>query len=146
LSAIRDSFRFFLCARCKKQVVVCSHCDRGQIYCSTECSRIRRRETIRRAAKKYQEGGLGARNHARRQNRYRERLKKVTHQGSAGAIPSHILLAATVVAWLTRPRRGVDCQLDPPRALPETRYCHFCGCQATGFVRFSYLGSTEAPG
>jgi hypothetical protein len=26
--------RFFLCARCRAQVLVCRRCDRGQTYCS----------------------------------------------------------------------------------------------------------------
>ena len=25
--------QFFLCGRCRAQVLICSHCDRGQIYC-----------------------------------------------------------------------------------------------------------------
>ena len=32
------SARLFLCARCRDQVLLCSHCDRGQVYCSRACS------------------------------------------------------------------------------------------------------------
>ena len=31
--------RLFLCARCRTQVLLCSHCDRGQRYCTPACSR-----------------------------------------------------------------------------------------------------------
>ena len=28
-----DDARLFVCARCKRQVLICSRCDRGQEYC-----------------------------------------------------------------------------------------------------------------
>ena len=83
--AIRECHRQFLCARCRKQVTICSHCDRGQIYCSKECSKIRRRELLRMAARRYQKTPRGAHYHARRQHHYRLQNQKVTHQGSNGA-------------------------------------------------------------
>ena len=30
--------RRFLCARCRAPALVCSHCDRGQIYCAAACA------------------------------------------------------------------------------------------------------------
>jgi hypothetical protein len=30
--------RFFLCARCRAQVLICSCRDRGNIYCEQECA------------------------------------------------------------------------------------------------------------
>ena len=33
-----DDARLFLCARCQRQVRVCSRCDRGQQYCGARCS------------------------------------------------------------------------------------------------------------
>jgi len=29
---MQSSARLFNCARCRRQVVICSHCDRGNIY------------------------------------------------------------------------------------------------------------------
>jgi hypothetical protein len=29
--------RLYLCARCRVQVVLCSHCDRGNRYCNRAC-------------------------------------------------------------------------------------------------------------
>ena len=33
-----DDARLFLCARCRRQVLICSVCDRGQQYCGARCS------------------------------------------------------------------------------------------------------------
>ena len=48
------SARLFLCARCRSQVVLCRACDRGQLYCSPDCSAAsrtdRQRESRRRHA------------------------------------------------------------------------------------------------
>jgi len=41
---MQSSARLFNCARCRRQVVICSHCDRGNIYCSKRCSQTARRE------------------------------------------------------------------------------------------------------
>ena len=65
------SGRIFNCSRCQAQVVVCSCCDRGQIYCGKECA------------------------HAERQRRYREeqaRQKIVTHHTS-NEQEDHVLLS-----------------------------------------------------
>ena len=35
--------RFFLCQRCRAQTLVCSACDRGQMYCSSDCAQTARR-------------------------------------------------------------------------------------------------------
>ena len=36
-----DDARLFLCARCRRQVLICSRCDRGQQYCGARCSGVR---------------------------------------------------------------------------------------------------------
>jgi hypothetical protein len=41
--------RRFLCARCRSPVLICSHCDRGQRYCSAACS-LQARSCAQRAA------------------------------------------------------------------------------------------------
>jgi hypothetical protein len=54
---------------------------------------------MREAAARFQRSPLGARNHARRQERYRERqLKKVTHQGSPLQPPAALLPAESCTA------------------------------------------------
>jgi hypothetical protein len=87
------SARLFLCARCRDQVLLCSHCDHGQQYCGRACASASRRERRREAAERYQGSRLGRLRHAARTARWRRRRRtlrqrgamcgtdKVTHQG-----------------------------------------------------------------
>ena len=86
------SARLFLCARCRDQVLLCSHCDRGQQYCSRACSSVSRRERRRQTARLYQSSRCGQLKHAARTARWRQRrrslrhhINKVTHQGCSVA-------------------------------------------------------------
>ena len=74
--------RLFLCAGCHAQALICSCCDRGQIYCAGDCADRARRRSLQCAGQRYQDGPPGRRRHAARQGRYRARDKKVTHHGS----------------------------------------------------------------
>ncbi len=49
-----SSARVFTCARCRRQVVICSHCDRGNRYCGPSCAHSARRHAQREAAQRYQ--------------------------------------------------------------------------------------------
>ena len=90
------SARLFLCLRCREQVVLCSHCDHGQVYCSRACSLAARHEHRRRSAQRYQSSRRGRLKHAARMAWWRRRrclgmtstlartganANKVTHQG-----------------------------------------------------------------
>ena len=78
--------RIFLCACCRVQVLVCSHCDRGQIYCPDQCAAATRQVLQRAAGRRYQKSRAGRFKHAQRMRRWRERrcavAQIVTHQGS----------------------------------------------------------------
>jgi hypothetical protein len=78
--------RLFLCALCYEQVIICTLCDRGNIYCSCLCSVRARKRSLREANYRYQTSIKGRLNHALRQRRYMQRLRafknKMTHQGS----------------------------------------------------------------
>jgi hypothetical protein len=77
------TYRLYNCARCAQQVLICRECDRGNRYCAGECAQIRRRESLRRAARCYQGSYRGACAHAARQRAWRERqTQEVTHHGS----------------------------------------------------------------
>ena len=65
-----DDARLFLCARCRRQVLICSRCDRGQRYCGARCSGPARRESLRAAGRRYQQTRRGRHCHAERQRRY----------------------------------------------------------------------------
>jgi len=49
----------FLCADCRVQAVICSVCDRGQIYCAGDCAPQARRRTVRAAERRYQTSRRG---------------------------------------------------------------------------------------
>ena len=119
------SARFFLCALCRKQVVVCRRCDRGQRYCSKTCSRIRRVQLQHEAKARYASSRAGRLNNAERQRRHQARLRDqkkpvpeiVTDQGSAPGDPPDNLV---------RDRSGLINK--PNRHQPTDMRCHFC-CQ-----------------
>lgn len=91
------SARLFLCARCRKQVLLCSHCDHGQRYCSRACSSASRRGQRRQSSQRYQRSARGRLKHAARSADWRRRCRarhpsgalgaanKVTHQGCLDA-------------------------------------------------------------
>lgn len=56
---------------CGRLVVICRSCDRGNIYCFGECSKIRRQESCRRASRIYQKTFRGKVKHAACQARHR---------------------------------------------------------------------------
>jgi len=84
------SGRLLLCAHpdCHTLTAICSRCDRGQIYCSRECSRKARGSKQREANKGYQDTEKGRKNHAERARRYRERKRKAARINAQGAMPS----------------------------------------------------------
>lgn len=99
------SARRFVCERCRTPVLVCSHCDRGQIYCAGGCGAMARGERQRDAARRYQCSRRGRFKHAARTRRWRERqavstrlatttpAQSVTHQGCPPAASAAVLAA-----------------------------------------------------
>jgi hypothetical protein len=135
---VLGSGRVFACMRCGCQIVVCSCCDRGQIYCNGDCSGHARRQTLHRAGRRWQRTSQGRRMHAARMARYRAKLAKgsdgvgvgmpaegwpreiVTHHVSP-APPADDLLAGGATAM---PRDDASPAEPPGRA---TTHCHWCG-------------------
>ncbi len=91
------SARLYNCVRCHQQIILCSECDHGNIYCFDGCAQQARILSLREANKRYRDGRQGRQNGARRQARFRQRKrfdaslvpssetspeKKVTHHGS----------------------------------------------------------------
>ena len=133
--------RFFLCGRCRAQVLICSHCDRGQVYCAEGCSQAARQESQRHAGRRYQQSRRGRLAHAERARRYRARRNKVTHQGSPPP-PSDGLLAANSMGETPRIHRLQTTH----RTTLLTRLpivgrwrCHFCGRRCAEHVRCGFL-------
>lgn len=84
--------RLYQCALCSAQVIICSNCDRGNIYCGVYCAKQARLENHRKSNRLYQKSFIGKINNAHRQSRFRERQnKKVTDQGSLAKPRSDLL-------------------------------------------------------
>jgi transposase len=122
--------RLFHCARCRAQVLICSRCDRGNLYCGRICAQQARRESLRAAGARYQRSRRGRLCHAERQRRYRRRPHKVTHQGSA-AVPPHDSLAPE--SRTVRGHHGARPPIGPR--------CHVCHRPCSAFVRLDFLHS-----
>ena len=75
---MESTARLYNCARCHCQVIICSYCDRGNIYCDKSCADLARKTSLRKAGKRYQRSYRGRLKHAERQRHYRARCKKVT--------------------------------------------------------------------
>ncbi|NOR81702.1 MAG: hypothetical protein GQ529_12865 [Methyloprofundus sp.] len=126
------SARLYNCVRCHCQVIICSHCDYGNCYCSGKCSAQSRLEKQREARDRYQSSSRGRHLHALRQRYYRQRKKeKVTHQGSPGLAPYDLLIV--------EPKRVTTHQKSSFSAQTNTFYCHFCGCRCDEFLRWAFL-------
>lgn len=122
--------RMFLCARCRSQVLVCSRCDRGQIYCVGTCAQEARRDHQREARRRYQATPRGRAMHAARNRRYRARGRYVTDQGLDNEHRAGSLLASDVDGALSQPTSGA-------KLLPWL--CHHCRHSASALVRVSAL-------
>jgi hypothetical protein len=132
------SGRLFVCAWCGCEVVVCSCCDRGQIYCGVDCAGQGRRQTLRGAGRRCQQTRRGRRMHAARMARYRAKLAQnsagvavampdagrlpeiVTHHGSPAPPPGDLVAAGATAM----PRDDAS-----PAELsgPAMTQCHWCG-------------------
>ena len=90
---MREAGRLFVCAHCRTQVVLCSRCDRGNVYCGRACSQVARRTSMHEAGRRYQSSRAGRFAHAQRARRFRARHKNVTFTvrrafGSGGPLPN----------------------------------------------------------
>jgi hypothetical protein len=146
--------RQFLCARCRKQVVLCSRCDRGNRYCGRACRRQARDDARRETASRYQRSYRGRLTHAARSRRWRQRraeaAQNVTHQGSqAGAADAPLAAwthdiatvsaVFTVSAVTTVAADAQDSTALPPDPDPQTQPCRRCRRSLGLLVRLGFL-------
>jgi hypothetical protein len=131
--------RLFLCARCRGQVLICSCCDRGQIYCAGGCAQEARHQAQRAAGQRYQASRRGRLAHAARSSRWRARQKNVTHQGSLrrpadAGMPMDATAAASALP--AAPSSEVDVLSPDEGAFWR---CHWCGRRCSPLVRLEFL-------
>ncbi len=133
------SGRIYNCVRCQHQVIICRHCDRGNIYCSGDCAKQSRHEKQQEAADRYQSSHKGRQRHAQRQRQYRQRQRqsrrwpkeKVTHQGSP-ELTAYDSITTGLKAEMIQP-------IAPPFSKKAQWVCHFCGAQCGDSLRWSFL-------
>ena len=141
--------RFFLCAHCRAQALICRRCDRGQRYCTRTCAHQARRLRQRAAARRYQATRAGRFRHAARARRYRLSRKNVTHQGSSDLLGRALLAPDATVCVRCAPRRpvwGRCCVCQGPcaglvrRVLPVSmQEMVFCPCLSGKHARNGFL-------
>lgn len=96
--------RFCHAVECRARFFLCSHCDRGQRYCSVACRNQARLRQRRSANRRHQQSPEGRLDHRDRQERYRrrraERVRQtsVTDQGSLSIACSALSLCGPVKA------------------------------------------------
>ena len=159
--------RRFLCARCRAPALVCSHCDRGQIYCATGCAAVGRQQSQRDAGRRYQGSLRGRFRHAARTRRWRERKallavpaarsvmatpQSVTHQGSPAPASDAVLTVPSPMPAPATPAPASTAQScttitsssasSPAATLPltvPTWCCHWCHKPCSARVRLDFL-------
>ena len=130
--------RFYLCQRCRLQVIICRRCDHGQIYCSNNCSNAARCEALRASGRRYQQSSKGRFKHAARARHYRQRRNKVTHQGSSATAQDDLLAANSVPDHEQH-------EVKPLSTRKTEVHCHFCGAICSKFVRRNFLHRHRVP-
>ena len=118
------------CSRgCQTVFWICTHCDRGQCYCSPACRTEARRRQHRAANRRYQQSLEGRLDHRDRQQQYRERRcrPRVTDQSSLSVIsPAPFGCGETIT-----PSVVVPLPSGPPERLEKRTdlwlHCSICG-------------------
>jgi hypothetical protein len=129
-----NTARLYSCLRCYSQIIICRHCDRGNLYC-IDCAPKAGKDAKNRAASRYQASHLGRLKHAARQRRYRERLKhKVTHKGSCGLSIRDLLIE--------KREKAKNSESWPRAAVPPSILCHSCHSLCSQFLRGTFLHNT----
>lgn len=150
VNVVRDGpARLFLCACCRVQVIVCSHCDRGQRYCAGDCAQRTRQRLQGQAAKRYQNSLKGRHRHAQRMHRWREQRRaqanKVTHQGCMITPANDVLVVYPTRQPICTPLPSNNAPFlpippAPPAWLtPAPWRCGWCAAALPIPVRWSFL-------
>jgi hypothetical protein len=124
--------RFCQSSNCRSLFLICSHCDRGQRYCSLDCRLQSRGEQLRAARRRHQQSPEGRLDHRDRQRAYRRRKATSSDLTSAISVTDHASKASLDSATIASPP---DSELAEPisRRVRQvlTKFgwliCHFCG-------------------
>lgn len=137
-----DSGRWFVCARCRAQVLLCRRCDRGQIYCSRRCSDAARHGFQREAGRRYQRGRPGRVLHAARSQRWRQRQRVARRALLEMAVDDIVTHQGSLDLCADAPLAPCDPNpAEPVAATVPTAFwrCRRCGCALSTQVRSRFL-------
>ncbi len=125
--------RLYNCVLCHCLVVICSPCDRGNIYCKNGCAKLARKELQSKSNQRYQNTRRGKLKHAVRQKNYmlriQQKIKVMTYEGSQSEnnnVKSDQRLTPAANA-------GTSSEVN----------CNFCGQQCSNFIRNYFLRSVS---
>ena len=126
--------RFCKASECRSLFFICSHCDRGQRYCSEVCRQISRLQQQRAARRRYQQSPEGRLDHRDRQRAYRLSKATILRDPGEESVMDHgsptVATSATMGRRVTGPRSllhpkswNLGKQLAPAGSI----ICRFCG-------------------
>ena len=137
-----ESHRMFTCARCHKQIVICTRCDRSNRYCSDKCSDAALKESWRRASARYQSTERGRIKHKVRHQRYLQRQEEMTHKGIS-QVPVELRISPRATDFDVAHQEVKDDEetMRGPGLAPAPTpiRCHFCGRACGSFTRLGFL-------
>lgn len=144
-----ESLRRYRCARCHTEVLICGHCDRGNQYCSGDCARMRRRQSLTAAQKRYQQTPQGRIKHRTRQRIYRAHKESVTHHSSKPKENSTLSLQEQRALVVT-PLQQSGCDKSQPehevrKTSARPNCCHFCDKSSSLYVRLDFFRTKKKP-
>ena len=128
--------RFCFASECRALFFVCSHCDRGQRYCSLACRQQVRLRQRRLANRRHQQSPEGRLDHRDRQRQYRARRAprryraRVTDQGSllsAGSASSECGAVETTSPDAAEPAVAAGFPRWPENRPGVRLCCRLCG-------------------
>jgi hypothetical protein len=76
-----ESWRLAGCPRCQRVFAICSHCDRGHVYCGRLCSEGARCDSLRRARRRHRRSPEGRLDHRDRERERRRRRRLAARVG-----------------------------------------------------------------
>ncbi len=149
-----DTARRYHCTRCHQPVIICRHCDRGNIYCFDGCARAANKERCKRNAKRYRRSPKGRRSTAARQRRNRLRkamlepdLEPSKQPPLTPEPPDSEPSATPCVSPIVTHRGSVDEPGSAPLismpTLPRVVYCNGCQRACNEAMRIDFLRTTR---
>lgn len=143
---VLNSCRLFTCVRCGSQVLLCSSCDHGNIYCDETCSSEARKHHHREANRRYGKSRKGRFSSASRSRTYREnqRVKNnVTDQGSSPRGVDVPLIREPEPTFVAEPMLLEVQESDTGeiriKVSAPVLFCARCKAQLNDWVRVGYL-------